>query len=486
LRARLLWLAFALALALPAAAAEPRGGGIAFSPCQLSHPVLPIRVPARCGTLSVAEDPASPGGRRIALRVALLSADAPRAQPDAVFVLAGGPGQSITETYPTLAGAFERLNRDRDIVLVDQRGTGGSGPLACPPEAAGHHLDVLPTDDRGRAADCARSVAADLTKYGTAAAVRDLEAVRAALGYERVNLVGFSYGTRLALAYAHEHPDRTRTLVLDGVTPFEMRVGAEFDRDAERALMALFARCLSEPPCRARFPALEHDFRDLLLRLDRRPERVRTADPWTGEPLELAVDGSALRQVVLGFLYQGETAALLPVLIEEAAGGNLAPLAAQGLLVAADLQAGLSKPVHLSVLCAEDVPFYQPPEPAARGSFLGSSARDALQALCSVWPRGEPLGPLAAPRELPVPALLISGGADPVTPPSWAELAAKSLPRSRLLTLPGQGHGNFGRGCMPRIAADFVRQGSADGLDASCLARVRPPPVFIDLLGAAP
>jgi len=172
--------------------------------------------------------------------------------------------------------------------------------------------------------------------------------------------------------------------------------------------------------------------------------------------------------------------------VTEAAGGNLAPLAAQGVLIAADLQAGLSKPVHLSVLCTEDVPFYRDGPPPAGGTFLGSHARDSLRDLCAVWPRGEVTRSFHDAGELLVPALLISGEADPVTPPSWAGLAASSLPRSRTITLPGQGHGNFGRGCMPRIAAEFVRQGSADALDLSCLGRLRPAPIFVDLLGSTP
>jgi pimeloyl-ACP methyl ester carboxylesterase len=483
---RLFASAVALSLALPFGAGEPARSAIAFSPCQLAHPVLPLRVPARCGTFAVLENFAQPKGRTIALRVALLPAETPRPQADPVFVLAGGPGQSITETYPALAAAFERLNRDRDVVLVDQRGTGGSGLLSCPDEGRSR-LDVRSGDDRRRAAECARSISADLTQYGTAPFVHDLELVRAAMGYERVNLVAFSYGTRGALAYARAHPDRTRTLVLDGVAPFEMVVGATFDRDSERALAILFDRCRADPACRGRYPDLPGEFRALLRRLEQHPEKVRTAHPTTGEPLDLTVDADALRQVVLGFLYQAETAALLPALLREAAGGDLAPIAAEAILVGADIQAGLSRPVHLSVLCTEDVPFYSDTGPTERGrTFLGPVVRDALRDACSAWPRGQVGQEIHEPAEVPVPALLLSGEADPVTPPSWAALAARSLPHSRSITLTGQGHGNFGRGCVPRLAAEFVVRGTAEGLDTACLDRLRPAPIFVDLLGGTP
>jgi pimeloyl-ACP methyl ester carboxylesterase len=446
-------------------------------------------VPARCGTLEVPEDSRRPDGRKIALRVAVLPADAPSATSDAVFVLAGGPGQAITEVYPRIAPAFDRLNRDRDIVLVDQRGTGGSGPLACPKIGkSGRDEDLLPAEARRAAAACgqALSARADLTRYGTVDFVRDLEAVRAALGYSRVNLVGFSYGTRAALAYARAHPDRTRTLVLDGVAPFSMIVGNDFDRDSQAALDLLFRRCAAEPACAARYPDLREDFRALVARLDARPEKTRVRHPITGEPTEVDVDGDSVRQIALAFLYQPETAALLPPLLREARQGDLAPLAAQGILAVADIQAGMSRPLQLSVLCSEDVPLFVDPPPGSPPTFLGNAARDAFRSLCADWPRapGEPAFH-ESPR-IDVPALLLSGEADPVTPPRWADAAAASLPAAQRITVAGQGHGVLVRGCLPRVVTEFVKRGTAEGVDASCAERLRPSPIFLDLQGGAP
>ena len=197
---------------------------------------------------------------------------------DPIFVLAGGPGQSITEVYPAIAPAFDRLHRERDIVLVDQRGTGGSGPLVCPRSDGRTGTSNCSRPRPGaRPGSARRSLAADLTRYGTLDYVRDLEAVRTALGYERVNLVGFSYGTRAALAYARAHPQVVRTLVLDGVASFQMVIGNDFDVDSERALSRLFARCADEPACKERYPELERDFRDLLA--PARPEAGEGPDP---------------------------------------------------------------------------------------------------------------------------------------------------------------------------------------------------------------
>jgi pimeloyl-ACP methyl ester carboxylesterase len=471
----------------PSILAAPPGSGMRLVRCQLSHPVASARIPARCGTLEVLEDPAKPAGRRISLRIAVLAAVNASTKPDPVFVLAGGPGQSITETYPRIAPAFERLNRERDIVLVDQRGSGGSGLLACPRIGrADRDAELLPTDSSRAAGACARSLQADLRRYGTCDFVRDLDAVRAALGYARVNLVGFSYGSRAALAYARAHPDRARTLVLDGVTPFQMIIGADFDRDSERALAMLFQRCSAEQACRDRYPRLEKDLRDLLARLDLKPEKVRARHPITGEPVDLTVDGDAVRQVLLAFLYQAETSALLPPLLRQAHEGDLAPIAALGILAVTDIQAGMSRPLQLSVLCSEDVPFITEPAPGAAPTFLGNGAREAFRTLCEEWPRA-PLDPSfrESPR-IDVPTLLLSGEADPVTPPHWADLAAASLPASLRVTVPGQGHGVLVRGCLPRVVAEFVNRGSPDGVDVSCADRMTPAPIFLDMQGGSP
>jgi len=475
-----------LAGALPAVPAPP-APGIPLARCQLAHPLASARVPARCGVLEVPEDPARPDGRKIRLRIAVIPSDSPEAKPDPVFVLAGGPGQSITEVYPRIAPAFDRLHRERDIVLVDQRGTGGSGLLSCPKIGRpDRDAELLPSEAGRLAGECARSLQVDLTRYGTSDFVRDLEAVRAALGYQKVNLVGFSYGTRAALAYARTHPDRARTLVLDGVAPFQMIIGADFDRDSQHALDALFLRCGSDAACRERYPQLEKDFTDLLARLDRKPEKIRARHPVTGEPIDLTLDGDALRQVVLAFLYTPETAALIPPLLRQARDGDLAPIAAQGILAVADIQAGMSRPLQLSVLCSEDVPLYADPPPGAPPTFLGNGAREAFRSLCAEWPHAPPDPSFHEAPRMEIPALLLSGEADPVTPPRWADLAALSMPASRQITVPGQGHGILVRGCLPRVVSEFVKRGNADGLDVSCVERMHPSPIFLDLLGGSP
>lgn len=486
----------ALAVALAASAAWPAPARAAdpprplrLAPCQLAHPVRADRVAARCGTLEVPEDHARPGGRTLALRVAVVASQAPSKAPDPVFFLAGGPGQAATEVYPAVAPALARANRWRDVVLVDQRGTGGSAPLRCDRLADPGGAGRTEARDLEAVRACGASLAgrADLTRYGTEDAARDLDLVRAALGAEQVNLVGASYGTRLALVYARAFPGRVRTLVLDGVTPVELPVGGLFERDAQAALERDFERCRADAACARAFPDPMADLRAVLAALREAPRRLALRDPLTGAPRPELVDHALLRRLVFLLSYTPETVALLPVLLAQARAGDLAPLAALGLVAGDDLAASVGQPLQLAVLCAEDAPWFPPEDPAAdAGRYLGSSVRTAFRRACAAFPHGTAPEGFRTPATLEAPALLLSGEADPVTPPAWAEVAARHLPRARLLTLPGQGHGVLGRGCMPRLVAAFLEAGSAEGLDDGCLARVAPPPFFVDMAGPSP
>ncbi|HEX7623256.1 MAG TPA: alpha/beta fold hydrolase, partial [Anaeromyxobacteraceae bacterium] len=307
-----------------------RGTGIALAPCQLTHPSAAASASARCGTLEVPEDWRHPSGRRLSLRVAVIASESGSATPDALFFLAGGPGQAATEQYPVVASALAGARRGRDVVLVDQRGTGGSGPLTCAnPEGA---ASAAPEDEVQRLGACARQLAAsgtELAHYGTLDFVRDLEAVRAALGYPRVNLVAVSYGTRAALGWLRAHPERIRALVLDGVVAPGVAIGASAAADARRALELHLRRCRADAACRARFPGLEARSADLLLRLARAPARLSVPDPLLGTPRAVELGPAQARRVGELLAYAPETAALWPLLVERAAAGDLVPLAAQ-------------------------------------------------------------------------------------------------------------------------------------------------------------
>ncbi len=468
----------------------PQGASrLALAPCQLAHPFLASRVPARCGTLEVPEDHDQPGGRRISLRVAVIRAEAGGRQPDPVFFLAGGPGQAATEIYPAIADAFTRVGRKRDIVLVDQRGTGGSARLDCGDLSEPAAVDRSEEAELKLVEACGEKLArhADLRRYGSEDFARDLDAVRAALGYDQVNLVGGSYGTRLALVYARRFPARVRTMVLDGVAPLEMPIGGWFERDAQRAFTLAVGRCHADAACARAFPDPAGDLAALLASLEKQPRTLSLRDPLTGAPRQVTLDAGTVRRLVLLLSYAPEAVSLLPALLAEARRGDPGPLAALGLSAGRDVEATISRPLQFAVLCAEDVPWFPPDDPAAeRGRYLGRSVGTAFRAACERFPHGKAPAGFRDPVRSDVPTLLISGEADPVTPPEWAAVAARDLPRSRALTLAGQAHGNLSRGCMPKVLARFIEAGRLDGLDTSCLAAVKPQPFFLDLAGPMP
>ena len=488
--------ALAALLAAPSAGLARPSARVPLEPCQLAAPgPSSLRAPARCGTFEVPlvepapGEPVPAGAKTITLRLAVVESEAPRAERDAVVVLAGGPGQAATEGHPFMAHALERMARRRDIVLVDQRGTGGSGKLACPEvPQPGVGESLTPEGERAVVRACAEALAktTDLDAYGSTTFARDLDRVREALGYEKLDLVGFSYGTRAALVYLREFPGRVRTMVLDGVAPFQMVIGGSFEEDGQAALEALLARCEAEAGCHGRFPALRQELEKLFATLSASPAKVTVRDALTAEPRTRSFGADQLRRVIVAFDYAAESSALLPPLLHAAAGGDLAPLAGALQIVASDIEVTIARPMQLSVLCAEDIPFLGPRREVARAGFLGNRVREEFENACSVWPVKPAPAAFREPVRSDVPALLLSGEADPVTPPRWAEMLAKDLPRSRHIVLRGQGHGVFFRGCVPRLAAAFVERGSADGLDTSCVERARPSPPFLDASGGSP
>ena len=350
----------ALAAACLGAAACGDGGGaarpsLAFAECRL--PRLPIA--AQCGTLEVPEYRSAPHGRRITLTVAVLRANTLSPRPDPLFMLAGGPGQAATFLGP-FAAQMTDVRKDRDIILVDQRGTGRSSPLACRALRQDEtlrtavDLDIVP-----RAADCAKELAElgiDPAQYTTAAWVEDLEAVRAALGYAKINLWGGSYGTRVALEYLRRHPDRVRSAVLDGVAPPGMALSFDVWPTRDRAIDRIIESCEASPACRTAHPDLEAALGSIRTRLAAAGRDVAVTDPRTGavETLHLTFDHvvAALQTLT----YVPELAALIPEVIGRAAAGDYGPLFAAALLVTGNLTEQMNVALHYSVTCTEDAP----------------------------------------------------------------------------------------------------------------------------------
>lgn len=481
-----LLLSLALAAALPALPAGARTlGSLEFADCELSQPGTGATTRAECATLEVPEDPDAPDGRRITLKVALIAARAAEPAPDPVVYLAGGPGQSATESYAQMAGGFARLRDERHLLFVDQRGTGGSNRLACAFPADLEATAAAVETQVQMARDCLASFEADVRQYTTSVAVRDLETLRAAIGAPRLNVYGGSYGTRVAQEYARRFPDRVRSLILDGVVPPGLALGSEHAVNLESALKAILARCADQPACAEAFG---DPYRRLYALRDRArlaPQRVRLRDPLTHRARELPLDAPMVAVVARLFAYQPETASLLPLLVDEALRGRPESLLAQAALIVDSLTGQINHGMQLSVVCAEDVPRLAD-RPQDAGLLLGSQMMDVLRNQCSVWPKGPVSDGFFAPLRTEVPVLLLSGEFDPVTPPRYAEAVAQLLPNARHLVGRGQGHILLPRGCMPRLAAEFVNGLDPAALDASCLDALGPAPFFTSYNGAEP
>lgn len=482
-----------LALALTACRAASPGSqtpALALEDCQLSAPGMAARLAARCGSLPVYEDRAAGTGRQISLNIAVVPAVSRSPQPDPLFLLSGGPGQSALETYVQLAGAFDRIHQKRDIVLVDQRGTGGSNPLDCP-NLQDQNLDDLPPEaDLSPYLDkCLEALDADPALYTTSLAVADLDQARAALGYDRVNLYGVSYGTRVAQVYLRQYPQQVRAVILDGVVPQDEALGLQVAADAQRALDLLFERCAADESCRQAFHDPAGDFAALLADLGSDPVTVSLAHPVSGEQTEVTFDAEELASAVRILSYTPETGALLPLLLHTArAEGDYRRLAAQYLIISGDLSGSISEGLNYSVLCTEDVPFYTPEQArqSAAGSYLVSLDTQALFDICTTWPHGAAPQSFKEPVQSDAPVLILSGEADPVTPPENGEHVAAGLPNSLHVVAPGQGHMVIYRGCIPVLAARFIDAGSVQGLDAACVQAIQPPPFFLNYSGPRP
>jgi pimeloyl-ACP methyl ester carboxylesterase len=443
---------------------------------------------AYCGTLAVYENRQTRQGRQIQLKIIVLPSLGTVTNPDPLFFLAGGPGQGAARMSHAVREMFRSVQRDRDIVLVDQRGTGGSNPLNCRSNA--NSLGDLTESDEAvlaRLKKCLDGYDADVRLYTTNIAMDDLDDVRAHLGYERINLYGGSYGTRAALVYLRQHGTRVRSVVLDGVAPMDMRLPVFVARDAQRALDKLLADCDADVACRTAQPGLLGRIRGLLARLEQKPPRVRLTHPRTGVPEEVTIEPRVVASIIFGALYNPLTASLVPQLVARAERDDFQGLFALG-LASEGAEENMSLGMQLSVVCNEDVPNVTSEDYTREGAhtvFSGYLLSGQLKA-CAMWPRSPVSAAYYEPVASDVPALVLSGELDPVTPPGWGESVAKHLRNSQHITMPATGHGVIGTPCGSRLIRDFIDSGSLTGLDISCVKDSKRPPFFLTPAGPDP
>jgi pimeloyl-ACP methyl ester carboxylesterase len=475
----------AAALAQPAASSS----GIALGDCRIRAGVGYPSIKARCGTFQRPEDPSNPDSPLLSLRVAIVPALSLEPAPDPLVPIAGGPGQSTIQFYAGYARAFEKIRRKRDILLIDQRGTGESASMDCEvgEEVSEGQFSIQQTIEETR--KCLAALPYDPRFFTTSIAVQDLEALRVALGIPQLNLYGVSYGSRVAQHYLRRYPGSTRSVILDGVVPPAVALGPNIAIEAQKALDAIFTRCAESAACNERFPDIRDQFAALKKTLAEQPVSLQLPDPLSGELRETSFGDGELAAAIRLLSYHPNSVALIPLLVHEAAMGNYAPLTAQFLMIADSMEDALSLGMHNAVVCAEDVPFIDKnaiSREQLEQTYIGPLQEEALEAICSIWPRGVIDDDFKLPVSSDVPVLLLSGEADPITPPYFADQVAATLGNARHLTGAQQGHGQAMRGCMPDILGRFVESASINDLGEACFGRVFAMPFFLDFPGPAP
>lgn len=456
-----------------------RNASLTMKPCHIRG----FAEQVECGYLTVPEDHLAPSDTTLDIHVVRLPAVSSGKASDPLFFLAGGPGQAATELTPFIASIFSQVRQTRDIILVDQRGTGKSNPLQCDVM----DLDaLLVTEDdvdlSAMMAECAATHAVNFQHYHSVNAVHDFDAVRVALGYDQVNLYGGSYGTRAALVWLREKPEGIRSAILDGVAPTQVVVGP-FGTFSQQAYERLLADCAEEAACAELFGDLDATYQNLRTRLRDEPQMLHYRDPRSDEPIDLLLTEYRLAGNLRNALYSPRTRQLIPLAITAASAGDYRPIL--GLMNSIDADQPLYIGLLLSVLCQEDIPRADE-ELLARdraNTFMGGQLTADFMSMCRGWPVNPGNPAWAEPVSSDVPVLLLSGAQDPVTPPQWAEVAAETLPNSTHLVAEHGGHTIISHTCANRIAADFLNNPESE-LDGSCLERTRRLP-FVRNINAA-
>lgn len=486
----------ACALALPTAFFAPGASGqergarqtsvapvasLSLEPCEVPGAREGVKEKARCGTYEVFENRATKRGRKLALKIVVFPATGQDRAADPLFYIPGGPGSSATEDAPYVAEDWAKIRVRRDLVFVDQRGTGGSNSLNCdffnPADLTSYTGFYFPLEAVRKCRERLESKA-DLKLYTTPVAMDDLDEVRAALGYERINISGGSYGTRAAQVYLKRYQKHVRAVVLQGVSPTGQSMPRDFPQHTERALDGVLGECAADEACRAAFPDLRAEAKAVLERLLRGPVEVAVKHPQTGVSTRIRLSRDLAGEAIRYMLYQSGAAARIPLFIHTAARGDFTPLAEAAIFYRQQIVASGSNGMYLSVTCAEDLPRVGPGagERNAAGTFLGDYRLRQQRAACDLWPRAEMPKGYDEPTRSDVPALILTGQWDPVTPPVYGDTAAKYLPNSLHLVIPHGGHGFNGLDgldCINNLTAEFVNRGTTKGLDTSCVNRIR-------------
>lgn len=414
---------------------------------------------AQCGTATVPENRALPDGPQITLKVVVLQAwgNSTQRRADPVFWISGGPGGVASEEVPFVARSYVDVREHRDVVFVDQRGVGGSSPLAC--EVATGDPDVAAI-----VRECLGQISADVTHYRTPDAMDDLDDVRQALGYGRIDVWGGSYGATAAQVFLRRHPLSVRTIVIDGPTLLDVPVFERWASSAHRALNLLDRRCRADAGCRRAFPHWFDRFPAMLASLAKKPVS--------------GLDAAAVAGLVDELTASQYGASLVPRALARAEAGDFRALkAAAALLDGTDE----SPPMYWAIVCTESWAVRDPTRALAdaRGTYMRYTVeRDVLLqgGVCRAWPKVDTSAEDWSRVRSDAPALVLVGGSDPKDPPANTAGVTRVMPNAKVVTVPGGAHGVSSVGCLPRVVGEFLEAGSGRRLDTACVSPTPYPP----------
>ncbi len=437
-----------------------------FKECKIAD----VKGRAFCGFIEVYEDHQKQQGRKISLYVVIVPSLIRPPSPDPVFLLAGGPGEAATNEVEFDSSELAQLRQSHDFVFVDQRGTGKSNPLQCnffgdDPQS---YLGSLFPIEKVR--ECREKLKdkADLTKYTTLDFIQDLEDVRQTLGYDRINLIGASYGTRAAFVYLRLYPNAIRSALLSGVSPPAQRAPLSYPKDSQRSLDALFNQCKRDEACNKNFPDPAKDLQSILTRFDKEGA-IKTSIKIPGNKRNtVELTNSVFVERLRFMLYNNELRSQVPLLLHQAAMGNFEPFAQIAYEIGHEAFPSINFPLSLSVTCLEELQFIQPDEAKreAEGTFYGLGRYNDQSAACAEWPHREMPKEITTAVKFDGPVLMVSGSLDPVTPPHWSYDALKTLPLGRVIELPGETH--HSGPCVAKLATDFIEKGNSADVSKSC------------------
>lgn len=438
-----------------------------------------------CGSYTVEENRQQPNGRTIDIQVAVLPAVSEAKESDPFVLFAGGPGQGARAMGRYVQAAFRGVNETRDIVLIDQRGMGDSAPLTCEmPEADLSTMDSEAANEayQQMIKDCASNLEADVAQYTQDIANQDIHDILVALGYDKVNLYGASWGTRSALLYANQYPEQVRSVTIDGTAPLSNKVPLYFTRDAEATIKRLLKDCAEDAGCAEAFADLDQRFDDFLNNFPAEGIATTIADPNTGKLIEVNVSKDAVLGAIRTILYSPVMTRMLPLAMEKMLANDFRPLA--GILSGAG-DAGMTLGATLTILCAEEFSRFTEAEMAERAQdgFEAGTFTKMMYESCQLWPKVSLPEIYAQTLVQQVPTLILSGDLDPVTPPYWGEEMKVHFPNSMHLIAPNTGHNVAPAGCAKDLIAEFVTTTQFDGIDASCLDDIQRPTFFLNSSG---